>query len=218
MPLITEGQPVSSQQQARSVPITPPINAGLVLSPAAEPFPHKLMEKVRSRQFVEIRELLADNISLMHQLEALQGGFPCHSLGPSWPRLREVSSLPTWCYCFLGYIVILTDDSTTRGQLAYARLIIREALLHGGSGWLDYDRAFKQQAAADPTLRWNTLLPGLQASTVIGQAPSQATAFCTLCREVDHTRTQCVLSYLQPWPRNTSTTFSRRKSTNICIS
>ena len=55
-------------------------------------------------------------------------------------------------------------DPTTRDQLAYARLIIREALRHGGAGWLDYDRAFRQQAAADPSLRWNTLLPGLLAS------------------------------------------------------
>ena len=199
----------------------PTTNAGLVLSPAAEPFPHRLVEKVRSRQFVEMRELLSDNISLIHQLEAIQGYTPCHTLGPARPRLREVSSLPTWCYCFLGYIAMLTTDPATRDQLAYARLIIREALRHGGPGWLDYDRAFRQQAATDPSLRWNTLLPGLLASTVIGQGTGQAISFCTLCREVDHTRAQCALTYLQPPPRGATTSVNsanRRKLPNICMS
>lgn len=58
-------------------------------------------------------------------------------------------------------MAIITSDPATRDQLAYARLIITEALCHGGAGWLDYDRAFCQQAAADPSLRWNTLIPGL---------------------------------------------------------
>ena len=44
-------------------------------------------------------------------------------------------------------MAIRTTDPTTRDQLAYAHLIIREALCHGGAGWLDYDRAFHQQAA-----------------------------------------------------------------------
>ena len=40
---------------------------GLMLSPAAEPFPSKLVDKVNSGQFVEMRELLADNMTLLHQ-------------------------------------------------------------------------------------------------------------------------------------------------------
>ena len=35
----------------------------------------------------------------------------------------------TWCYCFLGYVAILTPDPTTRDQLAYAHLIIRETMV-----------------------------------------------------------------------------------------
>lgn len=196
----------------------PALNSGLVLSPAAEPFPRKLVDKVKSGQFVEMRELLADNISLVHQLEAIQGFPPLQVLGAARPRLREVTSLSTWCYCFLGYMAILTSDPSTRDQLAYARLIIREALRHGGAGWLDYDRAFRQQAAVDSSLRWNTLLPGLQASTMLGYGTGQGALFCTLCREVDHTRAQCALLCLHPrTPTNLAAT-TRRKSDNICTS
>ena len=197
-----------------------PHSTGLILSPAAEPFPQKLVDKVKSGQFVEMRELLSDNIALMQQLEDIQG-FPVATLGAARPRLREVTSLPTWCYCFLGYMAMamLTPDPTTRDQLAYARLIIREALRHGGQGWRDYDRAFRQQRAADHTLPWNTLLPGLQAATILGQGRGQGSTFCTLCRGVDHIRSQCALLYLQPPPSGTAppdpVTGAKR---NICIS
>ena len=147
---------------------------------------------------------------------------PVGLLGAGRPRLREVSSLSTWCYCFMGYMAARTADPATRDQLAYARLLIREAHRHGGLGWLDYDRAFRQQAAIDPSTRWNTLVPGLQAATILGQRPNQGT-FCTLCRGVDHLRPQCALSCLQPpnpaaptHDRNNSN--SRRQQMNVCHS
>ena len=45
-----------------------------------------------------------------------------------------------------------TRDPVTRDMLAYCRLIIREALRHGGNTWQDYDRAFHRQAAIDNQL------------------------------------------------------------------
>ena len=159
---------------------------GLILSPATEPFPQKIVTKVQCRQFVEMRELLADNIALLQQLEAMNSPAPVQTVGPNRARL-------------LVYMAILTSDQQTRDQLAYARLIIREAQRHGGNGWLDFDWAFRQQLAADPSRRWNNLEPGLQAATMYGQAAAQPT-FCTLCRGTDHTRPQCALTYLYPQP------------------
>ena len=51
--------------------------------------------------------------------------------------------------------------------------------------------------------------------------PGQGAMFCTLCRGVDHTRTQCALLSLHPpanCPPNTPPTTPKRKSDNICIS
>ena len=135
----------------------PTLSAGLILSPAAEPFPRRLVDKAKSGQFVEMRELLADNIFLVNQLEAIQGFLPLQVLGATRPHLWVVTSFSTWCYCFLGYMAISTLDSTIRDQLAYTRLIIRDALRHGAVEWMEYDRVFRQQAAVDPSLRWNTL-------------------------------------------------------------
>ena len=170
-----------------------------------------------------MKELLADNISLLGQLDAIPGLSATHMLGATRPRLREVTSLPSWCHCFLGYVALRTSDPITRDQLAYARLLIKEAQRHGGLGWLDYDRAFRQQAAADPTMRWNTLLPGLQASTILGQRQAGPGVFCTLCRQVDHTRAQCALACLEPPVSNPVATsqhpIPRRKNRgNFCVS
>ena len=194
--------------------------SGLVLSPAAEQFPQKLVDKVNSGQFVEMRELLADNIALLHQLEAMHGYSPLHLAGVARPQLHDVSSLTKWC-CFLAYIAIRTADPTTHDQFAYTRLIIREALRHKGAGWLDYDRAFRQQAAVDPSLRWNTLLSGLLASTMLGRGTRQGVLFCTLCRDVDHTRTQCALLCMHPpttWTPTATSPVPRRRSDNSCMS
>ena len=112
------------------------------------------------------------------------------------PCLLDITTLPSWVYCFLAYTAIRSPDPATREMLAYARLVIRESQRHGGNGWLEYDRVFRQQAALDHTMRWNTLHPGIQAETLVGHAPTHR-LFCTLCREPDHTADQCALAYLQ---------------------
>ena len=171
---------------------------GLVLSPSLEVIPRKLVEKIQAGRFLEMKELLQDNISLLAQLEEVPGQASVHVAGATRPRLREVTSLASWTYCFLGYMAALTTDQVTRDQLAYARLIVRQAQSQGGMSWLDYDRAFRQQVASNPsTARWNELNPTLLAATNMGQRPSNV-LYCTLCRAFDHTRAQCALMYLEP--------------------
>jgi len=96
-----------------------------------------------------MKQLLQDGISLFAQLEELQGPTFIQVVGTARANLREVSSLPTWCYCFLGFVATLTSDPITRDQLAYARLIIKQASSQGGLAWMDYNKAFRQQLAKD---------------------------------------------------------------------
>lgn len=199
--------------------------AGLSLSPATEPFSPKLVDRIQSGQFVDMRDLLTDNISLMTQLESVAVQPSMAALpGLLRPRLREVASITSWMYCYLAYVAIRSEDQATRDMLAYGRLIIREAQRHGGQGWLDYDRVFRQQAALDPNLAWNTLHPGIQGSTLVG-GTSESRQFCTLCREADHASSRCALAYLQQpppqppiQPRSRPSARRRSDSAGICIS
>ena len=162
-------------------------HGGLLLSPALEVIPKKLVEKIRTGKFIEMKELLQDNISLAAQLQELQqGSSSLQVIGAARPRLREVASITAWWYCFLAYVATTTSDPVTREQLAYMKLIIRQAQSQEGLAFLDYDRAFRQQKLADPSLRWNTLNPSLLASTTLGSRSSNTQTFCTLCRAVDN--------------------------------
>lgn len=164
-------------------PLTPgvilPSPLGLTLSPATGLIPQKLVDKVRAGGFVEMWDFLPDNIRLIQQLESVQGGPIQFSAlpGVARPRLREVLSPISWIFCFLAFMGTSTSDPMTRKQAAYAGLILMEAQRHGGRGWLDYDKAFRTQAAGDPSLPWNVINQGIQASTILGSGP-----FCTLCR------------------------------------
>ena len=78
---------------------------GLIVSAALDPIPHRLVLRIRNGEFVEMRELLADNISLYNQLEDFRG----HTSG-FCPHVREVPSLSSWVYCFAAYMAVLTPD------------------------------------------------------------------------------------------------------------
>ena len=140
-----------------------------------------------------MKELLQDNISLLAQLEEVQGLHSLHMVGATRPRLREVSSL-----LLPGLHHHLNEDPVTRDQLAYTQRIIKQAQSQGGMTWLDYDRAFHQQKAVNPAIFWNTLNPSLLAATSLGQRPGYSGSFCTLCRSTEYNRAHCALSYLEP--------------------
>lgn len=191
-----QGQP-SQLGQVMGGPLHGTNVLGMILSPALQPIPARLVRRILSGDFVEMRDLLIDNITLHDQLEAVQGPLNLTPIpGALRPRLREVPSLISWVFCFLAYIAVRTSDHAARDMLAYCRLIIREGLRHGGNGWRDYDRCFRSQAAIDRSQRWNVLLSDFHAATIISQRTSGGVC-CSLCRGFDHTSSQCALSFVQ---------------------
>ena len=108
----------------------------MILSPVADCIPHTLVQQIQSGQFVEMRDLLADNIALHIQLASLQGTVSLPLNTANRTRLREVPFLVSWLYCFAAYVAVRMSDPLTHNMLAYYCLIIREALRHGGI-WLD---------------------------------------------------------------------------------
>ena len=185
----------------------PPLALGMTLSPAMAPIPHRLVQRIQAGRFMEMRELLTDNLALHDQLEAVQGLPGLVSL-PAALRTcqREVTSLDSWMYCFTAYMAVRKSDDFTRRMLAYCRLIIHEAMQHGGRGWLEYDRTFRRQCEVNASLPWNSLLPDLQASTILSQPTG---LFCPLCQGVDHTRQQCALASIQQPTTYQSASFPR---------
>ena len=200
-PVVPSSVLVSSLGTAlpEAIPHTPP---GFSLSPSLEVFPQKLVDRVRSGQFVDMKDLLTDNISLLHQLETFNNQFHYPSMpGTIRPRLREITSIISWLYCYLAYVAMRTTDPATIHMLAYGRMLIKESQQHQGNGWMEYDKVFRQQAAIDPSRAWNVLHSDIQASTILGRSRSLGGGiYCTLCFESDHRSDQCALNYFQAPP------------------
>ena len=180
-----------------NIPQVPVGTGDVSLSMSLRPVPARIVQAIRTSRYVEMRDLLADNVAVHQHFEDIHEAMGVQVLPVSSRlRIREVTSLPSWVCCFLIYIAVGTADPVARQRLTYAILLIREALHHGGQGWLEYDRLFRQQAAIDPTFPWNLIHPGLQATTMLGQSARPGT-FCSICRETDHSAPQCAMAQLQ---------------------
>lgn len=171
------------------------LQEAVVLSSALPPVAPKLAAKIRSGAYVPMKDMLADNMSLHSQLEAL----PTQQIfsASTKPRLREIDNPLTWVSCFLAYAAVRTPDQKTRELLTYGRLVIRESQRHSGPGWLQYDKIFRQHAALSPSTAWNELSPSLHASTVLSYRAGPGRV-CSLCHEPDHSSAACALGALHP--------------------
>ena len=102
------------------------------LASSFSPIPAKLVQKIKSAVYVDMKELLPDNIIAMENV----------TQAPSQqkPKQREIRSILTWLPAFITYTAILADHVPyrTRELLAYMRLIIREARRSSENGWLNY--------------------------------------------------------------------------------
>ena len=83
----------------------------LVLASSYPPVPARLVEKIKSSKYIDLKEMLSDNISLLRSLEALH---PAVHTGLNLattpkPQLREVGDIMMW-----AYIAIRTPDQATR--------------------------------------------------------------------------------------------------------
>ena len=130
-----------------------------------------------------MKDHLADNMSLCTQLEALPGPHNIYA-GLAKPQLWEIQSPLTRVSCFLAYMAVLTSDAKKRNLLTYGRLVVREAQSHGGPGWQEYDKIFRQHSALDPSVQWNELNPSIHASTIMTYR-SGTSQCCGLCHEPD---------------------------------
>ena len=198
-----QGQPPGTAplQQLVAQPTTPQASAsarpakGFRFASMFPPIPHKLVGKIHSLQYVDMRELLPDNVGLLRHMEAadnpsLLTGLPSYAR----PRMRAVSSISSWSICFAAYTAVLgtKHPDLVHSRLAYMAMLIAEERRYGGEGWRTYDSIFRQQAADDDSVDWTVLDHSLHASTFLhhGDGPGM---FCSLCSGTDHTSSTCAM-------------------------
>ena len=79
VPLMTSQGPVTTSPPrafptiTESASVVMPSGADLMLSPAVEPLPQKLVDHVRAGRFVDMSEFFCNNIVLKQQLDTVKG-------------------------------------------------------------------------------------------------------------------------------------------------
>ena len=165
----------------------------LMLASSLPPVPAKLVKRIRDLEFIEMRELLPDNIALSEHMEAL----PSHSTRERVPHQWEIGSLLTWISFFATYVAVVSELHPERvpDMLMYLRLIVRESQKFNGMGWLTYDSVFRQNNAGE-TAKWNVLDPSLHTAHIV-QGGLKVIP-CRICNGVDHTPDECAVAPLVP--------------------
>ena len=145
----------SSSNIVRNLNLGPKNTFSLGLGRA--PIPRVLVSKILSNEFIELRELLPQNLG------------------------SETSDPDIWSWtkCFITYILVMSTfrPHRTRDLLEYMALIIRTAKRFGGRAWSQYDRDFRREAEVNNLQDWSVVrtdMYNLHTSAINRRAGSMA--------------------------------------------
>ena len=140
----------------------PNVNKALVVGPGYAPVPYKLVSKIKAGLFVDLADLLPDNIRAQEiEPQAFLEGKPVVS--GSKKRVIEIADIVTWIEAFTIFSMILchTFPSRWKDLNQYKLLIIQTARRFSDKSWLHYDIAFRKEAAASGSTDWFRMHPDL---------------------------------------------------------
>ena len=162
-----------------------------ILSVCLPPVPSKLVAKIIKGDFVDMAELLRDNIEAERR-RAMGDTSSCPNA--SRPQRREVPDFMSWLQCFGTYVAVVANHKPERIKqlMAYQTIMIREARRCGGAGWQGYDTMFRQLAATTPDTDWGQLNSALYTVTFMAQQNGRGKT-CQYCLETDHQGPECAM-------------------------
>ena len=168
---------------------TPPF----LLSECLPPVPAKLVAKIVKGDYVDMAELLRDNIEAERQRTTDSS---VAGLSTSQAHRREVPDFLSWLQCFGVYVGIVATHKPEklRQLMAYQTLMICEARRCGGDGWQGYDTMFRQLAASTD---WGQLNSALYTVTFMAQQNGKGKTY-HYCLEADHQSDDCSLAPRKP--------------------
>ena len=128
-----------------------------VVGPGHAPIPAKLVKKITSGEFVELADLLSTNLRAV-DLEP-QSFLDGKLLVSRKRRLVEVEDILTWTEAFTIYQMVICASHPHRWSdlTKYKLLIIQTARHAPGRSWLEYDTAFRKDAAATGASDWSRM-------------------------------------------------------------
>jgi len=145
-----------------------PVEIPFILSDALPVVPAKLVKRILKPEYVDMAELLKDNMEAERRRMLSDGGLT-QSHFANRPTRREVPDMLSWLQCFSLYAaVVVSKYPEKRNELwAYQATLIGEARRCGGRGWLLYDSAFWQQITSFETVDFSKINQSLYSTTFL---------------------------------------------------
>ena len=136
----------------------PSVGKAFVVGPGYAPIPAKLVAKITSGVFVELADLLAENLRA-HESEPhtyLDGKLV---VSPARKRVVEITDILTWVQAFTIYAWVFCNAHPNRWQdlTQYKLLIMQTARQFPGPAWQTYYVAFRKDAAASCLADWSKM-------------------------------------------------------------
>ena len=163
-----------------------------VLSETLPIVPAKLVKKILKGEFVDMAELLKDNMEAERRRCSSEAESTQGHMGQT-PCRREVPDLMSWLQCFSSYAAVVCSKypEKAREMWAYQATMISEFRRCGGRGWRLYDTAFRQHAASLESTDFSKINQGLYTTTFLSYGGKGQ--FCQSCMMSDHSHEECAL-------------------------
>ena len=160
--------------------------SSFILGEALPVVPPILVRKIVRGDFVDMTELLQDNMEVERHKAAGEAE-------SSQGRRREVPDILSWLQCFSLYAAVLGAQFPEKSKdlLAYWALLISEHRRCGGRGWILYDSAFHQQISDIREADFSKLNQSLYLTTFVAYGGRGRS--CNRCLLSDHAQEECAL-------------------------
>ena len=182
-----------------------PLPAPYIVGEGLPVVPPRLVAKIQKGEFLDMAELLKDNIEAERRRLSSSGGLMASLIQATarHAQRREVPDLMSWVQCFGMYASVLSEvhPELRKGLWAYQTMIVREARRSNFRGWQEYDMMFRQQEASAADLKWGSINNALYAVTFAAPQPmlpekaaKGGITICRHCQEPDHASGDCALA------------------------
>ena len=155
-PLTATGVASSSSSLISSL-FPPSVDKAFVVGPGHAPIPAKLVAKITSGQFVDLADLLSANLrTAEHEPQTFLDGKLVVS---KKRRVVEIQDILTWTEAFTIFQMVMCATHPHRWPdlTKYKLLIIQTARQSPSRAWLEYDLAFRKDAAATGASDWSKM-------------------------------------------------------------
>lgn len=134
----------------------------MLLVEGIPPIPARMVERIRSWQYVDLAELLVDPTAKSEETTwAAAAGqvVLVQSMDQLKKRRRQITDIASWIQAFSVYVAALaTAESTSKeelaGLMAHVHVILQVYRDLGGLKWYNYDQQFREWAAAVGKRSW----------------------------------------------------------------